>query len=418
MRFIPALLLSAAVLSGCAAGADRKAARAVDKGRLDEAIELLEERSALAPEDGVVLRDLGIVYLDSGRFDKAIARLGKAGRISPEERSVPLLLGLAHEGKGEWAGALESYRSYRTEDRSPAVGRTVRGRMAQLVRLVYADRAAALLESPVEQRPGLFVVRYFDVLADADTYGNLGKAITELLVSDFSRLEGFAVVPRLSFEALRQAVSRSRAAGRDPLAVASLDVMLGAGWSLGGTILPKEETDEIRIDYFLVNNATGEVSPPMSLGGSLADFIGLEKRIVFEVLERLGVALDNEEREAIGANPTTHFRAFLAYGNALEAEDRGNLVEARAHYGQALRLDPRFALAAERLERTMGSPEAIRSIAAAEIALPREIEIRKRIERSAAMLLPAPLPERGDASDLSNVRPSAGAELLIRVDRP
>jgi tetratricopeptide (TPR) repeat protein len=410
--------LCAALPVAVLAAPGEEAASPEEPGRLDPAIERLEERSERDPENGELLRDLGLAYLDAGRYDKALARLSQASRLLPGDRSISLLTGLCREAREEWAGAIEAYRAYPTADRAPAVGRTVRGRMGRLVRLVYAARATALLEEPPETAPGLLVVRYFDILAETGTYGNLGKAIAELLISDFSRIQDLAVVPRLSYEALRQEVERSRAAGRDPLAVASMDAMLGAGWALGGTILPREESDEIRIDYFLVNNVTGEISPPASLSGPLSDFIALEKRIAFDVLERLGIGLDDEERRAIAAIPTTHFRAFLAYGNALDAEDRGDFAGARASYEQALRFDPHFALAAERAERTMGSSDAIRAIALEEIALPRDRRARGRIERTASMLLPAPLPERGEASDLSNVRPSGGAELLIRVDRP
>ncbi len=411
-------LCFAIAVAGCAAGAGQGVRGAADRERLEEEIERFEDRSAASPEDGEILRDLGIAYLDAGRFQLATARFGKAADLLPEDRSIPLFLGLAREAREDWTGALEAYRSYPTADRSPAVGRTVRGRMARLVRLAYAERAESLLVRPAEPNGRLLAVRYFDVLAETGTYGNMGKAIAELLISDLSRIEDLTVVPRLAFEALRQEVERSRAAGRDPLAVSSLDAILGAGRSLGGTILPLEESGEIRIDYFLVNNETGEVTAPTSVSGPIADFLSLEKRIALDVAERLGVALTDEDRRAISAIPTRNFRAFLAYGNALDAEDRADFDGARGHYEQALRLDPRFALAAERSERTMGSADAIRRIALAEIALPSESLVSRRIARSAAMLLPAPLPERGEASDLSNVRPSGGAELVIRVDRP
>ncbi|MBM3321067.1 MAG: tetratricopeptide repeat protein [Candidatus Eisenbacteria bacterium] len=405
------LPILAALLSGSAAGASG------GKGGEQE-IARLEEKSARAPENAEILRDLGLLYLDAGRFDKAMARLKKAARLDPEERTLPLLLGLCHEGRREWAGALDAYRLYRSDDRSSAVARTVRGRMNRVVRMVYEERASALAAEPAPLSPGLLAVRPFEVIGETETYGNLGKGIAEQLINDLSLVKDFPVVPRLLFEALRAEVERSRAAGRDPLAVASLDAMLGAGWSLGGTIAPREEDDEIRIDYFLANNETGEVSPPSTLSGPLADFLALEKRLAFDVIQKFGVPLAEGERRAVAAVPTRHFRAFLAYCDALAAEDRGDSDAARALYAQARRLDPSFALAAERAERTAGSAEAIRAIAEAEIAYPTEIRTERRLARSAGLLLPAPFPERGEASDLSNVRAAARADLVIRVDRP
>ncbi|MFH1680710.1 MAG: hypothetical protein ABIH26_08705, partial [Candidatus Eisenbacteria bacterium] len=144
----------------------------------------------------------------------------------------------------------------------------------------------------------------------------------------------------------------------------------------------------------------------------------LEKRVAIEVAERFEVRIAGDERRSIETVPTTHFRAFLAYCDALDADDRGDSEKARALYAQAVRLDPSFALAAERAERTTGTAKAIRRIALAEIARPGEVLLGERTERSAGLLLPAPLPDRGEASDLSNVRASATADLVIRVDRP
>ena len=44
---------------------------------------------------------------------------------------------------------------------------------------------------------GLQEDRYFDVLADIETYGNLGKGLADQLIEDFNRLEGIRVVDRL-----------------------------------------------------------------------------------------------------------------------------------------------------------------------------------------------------------------------------
>ncbi len=420
MRFIgPAIVVVLLFgLAGCAARSDRGIGMALEEERWDDAIALLEERVSIAPANTALLRDLGRAFLEAGRYDQALARLRTAARLDPDDRSVPLLIGLCHEGKEEWQLAIDAYRKYPGAAGGSGVARAVRGRMARLVRRVYARRATALLEEPEGMSGGLLAVRYFDVLAETETYGNLGRGIAERLITDISRVKKVTVVPRLAYESLRQEVERSRSLGYDPLALVSLDAMLGAGWSLGGTILPREDEDEIKIDFFLVNNSTGEVTPPSSLTGSLSDFFELEKRVAFEVVEKLGVVPTLPERQAIARIPTTNFRAFLAYCDALEAEDRGNLSRSRTLFEQAVRLDPDFVLSSERAERTRGSRETIRALAALEIDLPEEERRARRIERTAAALLPGPVPGRGDACDLSNVRPLGSASLTLRVDRP
>jgi len=406
------------ILAGCGATGSYRVDRAMEVGRWGEAIPLLREGVDGSPDDPILRRDLGRALLETGRYEDALIHLRRANELDPEERAVPLLLGLCYEGISSWDEAIESYHSYPRSTESTPVARAVRGRIARLVRKVYAERAAAIVESPEPLSSSNLVVRYFDVLAETETYGSLGKGLAEQLISDLSRVGGVRVVPRLFYEALQAEVERARSRGHDPLAVSSVDEILGAGWSIGGTILPDEEKDEIRIDYFLVNNATGDVSPPVSLAGSLSDFFGLEKRVAYEVVERLGVSLSERERHEIGQIPTINFRAFLAYCDALDAEDREEHGRARALFEEAAHLDRHFVLAEERAERTAGSRARIRSIALAEIALPGERLKERRLAAAAAMLAPAPLPCRGEASDLSNVRPLGSATLILRVDKP
>jgi tetratricopeptide (TPR) repeat protein len=390
----------------------------MEEGRWGEVIPLLREQASENPDDSSLQRDLGRALLESGRYEDALAHLIRAGELDPEDRSVPLLLGLCYEGLEEWEDAIGSYHSYPRSAGSSAIARAVRGRIARLVGEVYAERARTILQHPEPPSESAVVVRYFHVLTETEAYGFLGKGLAEQLILDLAKAPNLHATPRLLYEALQDEVERSRSRGLDPLAVSSLDDMLGAGWSVGGTILPRRESGEIRIEYFLVNNMTGEVSEPISLTGSFSDFFEMEKRIVYEVLERLDVPLSERERQEIGKIPTINFPAFLVYCGALDAEDREEHERARALFAEAARLDPHFILAEERAERTVGSRAKIRSIALAEIALPGEKLKRRRLASTADLLAPAPLTGEYQANDVSNVRPLGSATVILRIDRP
>ncbi|MFH1279570.1 MAG: tetratricopeptide repeat protein [Candidatus Eisenbacteria bacterium] len=415
-KAIPFFFLLATL--GCSVVTEYRTARAFREERWEDAAGILKERSKLDPENPAILRDLGWALLETGRYDQAILRLKEAERLSPGDRSLPLLLGLAYEGREQWQKAIDSYHAYPGSRGGAPAARAVRGRMSRLVRRVYAEWAASVVDRPSEISEGLLAIRYFEVLAETETYGALGKGIAEQLANDFSRVEGLRVVPRLSYEAVKAEAEAARTEGFDPLAVSSVDAMLGAQWSLGGTVLPREEENEIRIDYFLVNNETGETLAPSSVSGALNEFFELEKRIAFDVLGRLGIVPTITERQGIAIIPTTNFKAYLAYCDALEAEDRDEHIRARGLFERAVLLDPDFVLAAERGERTRGSREMIRSIVAAEIARPDDERRTRRMDRTSAMLLPAPLPEAGEGSDLSNVRAFGSAALTVRVEQP
>jgi Flp pilus assembly protein TadD len=75
------------------------------RGRSDEAIELLERASALAPDHEAVHSTLGMAYLQQGRNQDALKTLTLVRRLYPRNWIAPLGLGLLHGGAGQSAEA-------------------------------------------------------------------------------------------------------------------------------------------------------------------------------------------------------------------------------------------------------------------------------------------------------------------------
>src|SRR5690606_18943140 len=93
--------------------------------------------------------------------------------------------------------------------------------------------------------------------------------------------------------------------------------------------------------------------------GALDELFALEKGIVLDVLDRLGVTLTAAERERFDHVPTRNLEAFLAYSRGLLEEDAGRYGEAAEFYAEAVALDPGFAEAAEKLAEA----EAVAAVA-------------------------------------------------------
>jgi tetratricopeptide (TPR) repeat protein len=78
-------------------------------GKLDDAAFQLLQASRLAPDDGGVLRELGVVFYDKRLFDKAAQWLERAAKADPADARAPYALGLAHEGRRDIAQAIAAY---------------------------------------------------------------------------------------------------------------------------------------------------------------------------------------------------------------------------------------------------------------------------------------------------------------------
>jgi serine/threonine protein kinase/tetratricopeptide (TPR) repeat protein len=87
---------------------------------------------------------------------------------------------------------------------------------------------------------------------------------------------------------------------------------------------------------------------------TLADSIGLQGEVAAEIAAALRAQLAPEEKASLAARPTENAEAYTLYLNALGRERALNrasedLIAAEQLYGQAIALDPKFALARARL---------------------------------------------------------------------
>jgi tetratricopeptide (TPR) repeat protein len=110
----------------------------------------------------------------------------------------------------------------------------------------------------------------------------------------------------------------------------------------------------------------GEAQPPPDV---LDNLFRLQKELVFQLIEEMGVELTAEQRAAIEDVPTQNLQAFLAYSRGLIAEDTGNFEAAARFFRQASQLDPDFEAAArqaetaDNLSRVGGSTDRARAAA-------------------------------------------------------
>lgn len=85
-----------------------------------------------------------------------------------------------------------------------------------------------------------------------------------------------------------------------------------------------------------------QITAELFTTGDVREFFKLEKRLVFGILDSMGLELTKEERDAIEEVPTESFLALLAYCQGLDYLDQGMYPEAESQFGRALSEDPNF----------------------------------------------------------------------------
>jgi hypothetical protein len=120
---------------------------------------------------------------------------------------------------------------------------------------------------------------------------------------------------------------------------------------------------QISIEARIADVVTSQVRPGVSASAPLNDILAAEKQLALRLIEQLGVNLTPAARARIEERPTRNIAALLAYSRAVRFEVRGDYASAASEYRAALRLDPNFTLATDRLRQVPGAslPPATRA---------------------------------------------------------
>lgn len=342
----PAFAL-AALAAGCAGGV-----RPVEVS--PEQIAVLEAERTLRPDDPLAVTRIGVAYFQAGRLDLARDVLATALILDPEAFSAALHLGLAHEGLGDFVAARQAYDRARgmrvTRGQRGEVEHrlTLMGRLelaADARRAVAAERDLGAL-APL---PNTVAVLPFRYLGSNEELRPLERGLTHLIVSDLAKVSRLTVLERERVQAVLDELALVTNGDVDEATAARSGRILGAAQVVHGVVRELNGGGSVAIDAQIVGTAGGEVSASGSGTDRLQRLLDLQKAIVFDLLDQLGIVPTPAERRAIGERPTADLQAFLAFSRGLEAQDRGEFVTARRHFDAAVGQDAGFGAAQERV---------------------------------------------------------------------
>jgi tetratricopeptide (TPR) repeat protein len=351
-RAVVAMLAGILALSCAARGPYERGRRALDAGDYPLAVEILGRAAAADPGNWRVARDLGAAHLQSGNLGAALGRLEAARTAAPADPAVLFYLGACYEKLDRTEDALDAYEAYVAEGRDSGFRKRVETRLRGIAREAAAREARRLAAredslatvSPPDVRT--LAVTHFGTVGTRDEIEPLGAALSEWLVSDLAKVESadLVIVERIRLDAILRELEFSRSRYVDSTTAPRVGRLLSVHRIVSGSLIGGGE-DRIRADLRLTRTATGAVTGGGSATGSIDGFVALEKALVFELLETLGIRPTEFERARIETAPTRDLRAILAHGRGLLYERRGLLSEAKESYRNALAYDAGYGLA-------------------------------------------------------------------------
>ncbi len=213
----------------------------------------------------------------------------------------------------------------------------------------YAKRAVATEQSitndSIPQRT--LAVAPLGVDARDTVLGPLSYGLADLLMEDLSRSGQLQIVDRLRLDAMLRELRLASTGRIDQGTAPRVGRLVRARRIVLGnlTSLPNQR---VGIDVRIGDVTTSQVRDALSAQAPIADILAAEKQLALRIFDQLGVNLTPAERVAVEQRQTQNLAALLAYSKGVRYEVEGDYGAASREYRSAIRLDPGFALAAQR----------------------------------------------------------------------
>ena len=311
----------------------------------------LEAARAANPGSIAALRALGVAYYKAKRYADARTVLDHARRLDPKDGVSALYTGLSAEALGDFTNARAAYNSYIAVGRTRRVKNQIRDRLVALafVEVVAAAKRAVANEATLSQTPGspqTIAVPPLRFNGTDATLEPLERGLADLIITDLSRSAQLTIVERDRMQAIADEIQLSQTDRVDATTTVRAGKLIQAGRLVNGSIL--QTGNQLTLGASVVRVEDGVISDPAQVSNSLDALFAMQKQLVFEIFEQLGVRLTPAERQLVERRPTNNLNAFLAYSRGLTASDDGRFEDATRFFDDARALDPGFAAATVR----------------------------------------------------------------------
>ncbi len=307
-----------------------------------ESLDLLAERHA---RDAGELTRIGIRFFEAGRLERAADVLGAALVLDPREFSAVVYRGLAFERLDQVDSARQVYRQAIARGVSGGDRRELEGRLTVLDRRQLRNEIRAVLAREAtlgtsEAPPHSLAVLPWAFVGSDSTLRPLERGIAHLLLTDLAKVSRLVLVERERVEVLLEEMEAGTSGRVDPATAVRSGRLLGAAHVLQGVVRETADGRGVTLEAQVVRTRDGEVAATGRVSEGLPDLYAMEKAIVFQVIEQLGVPLSPAESREISERPRADLQAFLAFSRGLEAGDRGDWQAASAFFARAATRDP------------------------------------------------------------------------------
>src|SRR6266498_2419478 len=196
------------------------------------------------------------------------------------------------------------------------------------------SHAPTILEKSIAVLP-------FENRSEEKANAYFADGIQDEILTRLSKIADLKVISRTSTQHYKSA----------PENLTEIARQLGVAHILEGSV--QKSGDAVRVNVQLINAASDSHVWADTFDRKLTDIFSVESEVAKAVADQLNASLTGREEQAVAAKPTDNTEAYDAYlrGLAYSLKHLANYLGAQTHLREALRLDPKFALAWALLSR-------------------------------------------------------------------
>ena len=346
------ILIIGMMLTGCAQTLHFRGEVELARKNYDAAIALFQEYLTQNPDAYEIRERLGFSYLRKGNVNGSIEAFRKVLEQNPGNPQASLYLGIALLNRGDRAGAMTVWRNYRNPTQ-PIVTQEIKRQLTLLEMLEGRELAKKALDDEkklqaVKTIPGaLGVLPFADLTPDVSLLP-IQKGLAAMIITDLSAIKSLQVVERLRIQALIEEMKLGQSGIVDEKTAPRFGRLAGAEHLVAGAL--GSGAPLLRVHTNIASVIKRDVVGSFSVEEEMAKFFSLEKKIVFQIVKTLNLSPTLAEKKALDRDHTKNLKAFICYGQGLDALDGGNWKKAREFFTCAVVEDPQFDLAQEAID--------------------------------------------------------------------
>lgn len=201
-------------------------------------------------------------------------------------------------------------------------------------------------------------ISYFDNSTGDAKYNALSKGISDMLITDLSKVKGVTIVEREKLEKLLQEIKLGQSKYFDQSTAMKLGKGLGAQNILTGSFYILDNV--IRLDARLIDVQTGGVVFAEQVSGNKNNFFALHQQLANLLAKSINVPYSPDLSGLYKPTEQVSITEVVNYSNALEMQDVGMDNDAKLLLEQTLKSNPKFQFAKNKLD---GIKDLIKKIA-------------------------------------------------------